>query len=48
MYFMYMIYIRTELYLSWYIGASLTVMGPKAKEKFHTATHLSRNFFKLY
>lgn len=45
---MYMIYSRIELYLSWYSGPSLTVMGPKAKEKFHTATHLSRNFSKLY
>lgn len=47
-YYMYTIYNRTELYLSRYSGASLTVMGPKAKEKFHTATHLSRNFSKLY
>jgi hypothetical protein len=48
MYYMYMIYSLTELYLSWYSGASLTVMGPKAKEKVHTSTYLSRNFFKLY
>lgn len=50
MYYMYvyMIYSPTELYLSWYSGASLTVMGPKAKEKFHTATDLSRNLYKFY
>jgi hypothetical protein len=48
MYYMYMIYSRAELYLSWHGGASLTVMGPKAKEMFHTATRLSRNFSKLY
>lgn len=34
MYYMYKIYSRTELYLSLYSGASLTIMGPKAKEKF--------------